>query len=68
MRARDTGIVGRPRFTFANKPGRGQGQVAAKLANDLSPVMATKRPNDPIEPMTLANMHHNGVRYVWVQC
>jgi hypothetical protein len=43
MRARDAGIVTRPRFAFANKPGRYQGQVAAKLANDLSPATATKR-------------------------
>ena len=37
MPVRDAGIVTCPRFPFANKPGRYQGQVAAKLANDLSP-------------------------------
>jgi hypothetical protein len=30
--------------------------------------MATKRFNDPIEPMDLANMRQNGVRSLAVQC
>jgi hypothetical protein len=30
--------------------------------------MARPRSNDPIEPMTLQNMRHKGVRSVWVQC
>jgi hypothetical protein len=30
--------------------------------------MAGKRFNDPIEPMTLANMRHNDVRSLDVQC
>jgi hypothetical protein len=30
--------------------------------------MAARRFNDPIEPMTLQNMRHNGVRSLWVQC
>jgi LSD1 subclass zinc finger protein len=30
--------------------------------------MATKRFNDPIEPMDLANMRENGVRSLAVQC
>jgi hypothetical protein len=30
--------------------------------------MATRRLNDPIEPMTLENMRHNGVRSLDVQC
>jgi hypothetical protein len=31
-------------------------------------LMATKRFNDPIEPMTLQNMRENGVRSLAVQC
>jgi hypothetical protein len=30
--------------------------------------MATKRFNDPIEPMDLANMRQNGVRSLAIQC
>jgi hypothetical protein len=29
--------------------------------------MATRRPNDPIEPMDLENMGQNGVRSLWIQ-
>ena len=29
--------------------------------------MARSRFNDPIEPMTLENMHRNGVRFLWIK-
>ena len=61
-------IVTSLHFAFANEPRHYRGQVAAKLANYLSPTMATKRFNDPIEPMTLGNMRANGMRSLDVSC
>jgi hypothetical protein len=34
----------------------------------MSAVMATRRIDYPIEPMTLGNMRHNGVRSLFVSC
>jgi hypothetical protein len=70
MAARTTNsdIVGANDFAFANNLGHYRGQLAAKLAKHLVTHMATRRLDDPIEPMTLQNMRENGVRSLAVQC